>query len=391
MRHLFYLSWVSENGTGTGHPCPGASPILGQQFAVSRSRPRINSRRELRRVVEKRPRILITRLSAIGDCILTMPMLCALRRQFPESLLAWAAQPGPAKLLQGHECLDELIVVNRGWLKSPRMIWQLRRRLRALQFDIAIDPQGLTKSAVLAWLSGAPRRIGFAAPRGRELSVWLNNVLQRPTRSHLVDCQLDLLQTLGLAPGDVRFAVPSEPAACAAIASFLASVRLDGSFAVISPGASWDSKLWPADRFVQVAVQLGQRCGLPVVAVWAGDRERGWAAQIVAGAQGQAILAPPTTLPELAALLRKARLFVGSDSGPMHLAAAVGTPCVGLFGPTRPEDCGPYGPEHRIVQAYYQAGTSRQRRQGPNDALQAISVAMVSAACEQVLRRISDG
>ncbi|MCY2990358.1 MAG: glycosyltransferase family 9 protein [Planctomycetota bacterium] len=336
--------------------------------------------------MEKRPRILITRLSAIGDCILTMPLLCALRRRFPDALLAWATQPGPAKLLQGHECLDELIVVSRGWLKSPRMIWQLRRRLRALQFDITIDPQGLTKSAVLARLSGAPRRIGFAAPRGRELSVWLNNELQRPTRSHLVDCQLDLLQTLGATPGDVRFAVPSEPAACAAMASFLANAKFSGPFAVINPGAGWDSKLWPADRFAQVAAQLGQRFGLPAVVAWGGDRERGWAAHIAAGAQGQAILAPPTTLPELAALLRKARLLVSSDSGPMHLAAAVGTPCVGLFGPTRPEDCGPYGPGHRTVQAYYQAGTSRQRRRASNDALRAISVDMVLAACEHVKR-----
>lgn len=340
--------------------------------------------------MEKRPRILITRLSAIGDCILTMPLLCALRRQFPEAFLAWATQSGPAKLLQGHECLDELIVVSRGWLKSPRMIWQLRRRLRAGQFDIALDPQSLTKSAALAWLSGAPRRIGFAAPRGRELSMWLNNELQRPTRPHLVDCQMDLLQTLGGTPADVRFAVPSEPAACAAIVSFLAGAGLAGAFAVINPGAGWDSKLWPAERFAQVAVHLGQRCGLPTVVVWAGDRERGWAAHIAAIAQGLAILAPPTTLPELAALLRKARLFVGSDSGPMHLAAAVGTPCVALFGPTRPEDCGPYGSRHVTVQAYYQGGTSRQRRQAANDALRAISVTMVLAACEQVLARDLD-
>jgi ADP-heptose:LPS heptosyltransferase len=320
-----------------------------------------------------------------------MPLLCALRRQFPEAFLAWATQPGPARLLQGHECLDELIVVPRGWLKSPRTIWQLRRRLRAGKFDVTIDPQSLTKSACLAWLSGAPRRLGFAAPRGRELSVWLNNELRRPVRPHLVDCQLDLLQALGGgATADVRFEVPRDATAEAAIASFLAAARFDAAFAVINPGAGWDSKLWPAERFAEVAARLGRQHGLPAVVVWAGDREREWAAHIVAGAQGQACLAPPTSLPELAALLRKSRLFVGSDSGPMHLAAAVGAPCVGLFGPTRPEDCGPYGPGHIAVQAYDQAGTSRQRRQASNEALQAISVAMVTEACSQVLTRNSD-
>jgi heptosyltransferase I len=338
--------------------------------------------------MERSPRILITRLSAIGDCILTLPMLCALRRQFPNSLLAWATQPGPAKLLQGHAGLDELIVVDRGWLKSPRTLWGLRRRLRSFRFDVTIDPQGLTKSSALAWLSGARRRIGFASPRGRELSVWLNNDLQRAERPHLVDCQLDLLTCLGVTPGEVQFAVPSDAVAIQAMAAFLEQARTGPEFAVINPGAGWDSKLWPPERFAALAARLGQRFGLPSIVVWAGQRERGWAQEIHAGAQGQAVLAPPTSLPELAALLRQARLLISADSGPMHLAAAVGTRCVGLFGPTRPEACGPYGPGHAIVQAYYQAGTSRQRRQAENLAMQAIDVESVLAACERLLGRM---
>jgi heptosyltransferase-1 len=336
-------------------------------------------------VVEESPRILITRLSAIGDCILTMPMLCALRRRYPSALLAWATQPAPAKLLQGHPCLDELIVVDRSWLRSPRTIWGLRRRLHGFRFDVAIDPQGLTKSSVLAWLSGARRRLGFAAPRGRELSVWLNNDLHRAERPHLVDCQLDLLAALDVTAGEVQFDVPCDVAAAQAMAAFVEGAHLGPEFAVINPGAGWDSKLWPPERFAAVAADLGQRLGRPSIVVWGGQRERVWAQQIQAGGQGQVVLAPPTSLPELAALLRQARLLVSADSGPMHLAAAVGTPCVGLFGPTRPEACGPYGPGHRTVQAYYPSGTGRQRRKAGNHAMQAISVESVSAACEQVL------
>src|SRR5262249_14375152 len=138
------------------------------------------------------PRVLICRLSAIGDCILTMPLLCALRQSFPRAFLAWVVESGAAPLLQSHECLDQIIVVRKGWLRSPREVWELRQQLRALKFDTALDPQSLTKSSLVAWLSGAPRRIGFAAPRGRELSLWLNNVQIRPTASHLIDAQLQL-------------------------------------------------------------------------------------------------------------------------------------------------------------------------------------------------------
>ena len=124
-------------------------------------------------------RILIVRLSAIGDVIQTMPVACALRERFPDAFIAWAVQERTGKLLQGHPALDKLIAVPRGWLKSPGMVWRLRRRLRELHFDTTIDVQSLTKSALLARLSGARRRIGFGTPGGRELSRWLNNVRVR--------------------------------------------------------------------------------------------------------------------------------------------------------------------------------------------------------------------
>ena len=183
------------------------------------------------------PRILISRLSAVGDCILTTPVLCALREHFPQAFIAWAAESGAASLLKGHRCLDELIVLKRGWLKSPRAIWNLRRTLRSFRFDIAIDPQSLTKSALVARLSGAARRIGFASPHGRELSVWLNNELVTKTRDHVVDHQLELLRPLGIETPTVRFDLPTNSAARPIIDAFLRGPRFATGLAVINPGA----------------------------------------------------------------------------------------------------------------------------------------------------------
>ena len=337
------------------------------------------------------PRILISRLSAIGDCVLTAPLLCALRKQFPAALIAWATQPAAATLLDRHECLDQLIVVRKGWLKSPRRLRELRRQLRAARFDVVIDPQSLTKSALVGWLSGAPRRVGFDRPRGRELSVWLNRELVQPTCEHLVDAQLELLRTLGVESPDVEFRLPRPSLVEAKTDDTIRRLHLGCDFLAINPGAGWDSRLWPAKRFGQIARELGQRYQLPSLVIWSGERELGWARTIVKGSGGHALLAPPTNLPELAALLRRARLFLSSDTGPLHIAVAVGTPCVSLHGTTRREASGPYGPQHIAIQQRYQTGTSRQRRRADNAAMREIDVETVVAACEQLLQRPASG
>lgn len=330
-------------------------------------------------------RILICRTSAIGDCVLTMPMLCALRDHFPGAYIAWIVERGAAPLLKDHACLDQLIVVQKGWMKSFRQVREVRRQLRALRFDIAIDPQSLTKSSLAAWLSGAPDRIGFARPRGRELSVWLNTDLIQPTVPHLVDAQLQLLAPLGVVEPRVRFAMPRDEAAEMAIHEALCVQHLGCPFVTMNVGAGWNSRLWPPQQYGRVAKHLGQRHRIPSLVVWAGEKERSWAEEVVTHSGGNAVLAPPTKLTELTALLRRSRLYVGSDTGPMHIAAAVGTSCVALFGTTLPEQSGPYGDHHVAVQARFQSGTARQRRSASNDAMREISVESVCAACDSAL------
>lgn len=348
----------------------------------------------------KHPRILICRLSALGDCVHTLPLACALRRRFPDAFIAWLTQTACAPLLAGHEALGELIAVPRSELGTPRKLLQLRSQLQARRFDLSLDPQSLTKSAVLAWLCGAPRRIGFARPHGRELAPLLNNELVAAADGHAVDRNLQLLRAFDVRPAsearrrppadEAEFKLPLDATARATIRRFLKSAGIAQPPVVMHPGAGWDSKLWMYSRYAAVARHLGERYGQPTVVAWAGSRAFRWADEIAALSGGYAVVAPETTLPELVALLRAARFYLGSDSGPLHMAAAVGTRCIGMYGPSRPAHNGPYGRGHVTLQAYYQAGSTRQRKRASNDAMRAISSDMVIDACERLLTSHAD-
>jgi ADP-heptose:LPS heptosyltransferase len=200
----------------------------------------------------------------------------------------------------------------------------------------------------------------------------------------MVDRYLELLRPLGIEQPKVRFGlrVPAEAEAVAARLCELPQLR--AGYVVLNPGAGWDSRLWPIERFAEVAQELG-RSGVPSVITWGGNRERGWAEAIVAAAGGAAVLAPPTSLLELTAVLRRARLVVASDTGPLHLAAAIGTPTVGLFGTTRREATGPYGAGHVLLQATYDDSPGRKLPGANNEAMRQISVPMVLEACRGVL------
>ena len=333
------------------------------------------------------PRIVLVRLSAIGDVIHGMPVLCALRERFPEAHLSWVVERRAAALLKGHAALDELITLPRGWLKSPGEAWRLRQRLRRLRPDMTIDMQGLTKSAIAARLAGTRRRIGFGDEKGRELSRWFNTELVDAPAEHVIDANLQLLKPLGIHAPTVRFDIPERPVDALSADRMIHAAAMQEGFAVLNPGAGWPSKLWPAARFGQVARHLGRNWRLPSMVVWAGDEEKAWAETIVAGSEGHAQLAPSTSLTELAAVVRRAAMFVGSDTGPLHIAAAVGTPCVGLYGPMPATRNGPYGPEHVAIQKRTFKGSSRERRNASSELMEAIQVEDVNRACDQILKR----
>jgi len=333
------------------------------------------------------PRFLIVRLSAIGDVIQALPLACALRGHFPEAYIAWAVEGRWGTLLEGHPAINEPIRLRRGWLKSPRGVWRLRQHLRLREFDVALEAQGLTKAAILARLSGARRRIGFGNPWGRELSRWLNTEIVHTGNVHVVERNLRLLEPLGIESPRVRFDLPEQPSDRRTAEAILQAVGIGEAFVVINPGAGWASKLWPTDRYAAVAEYLGRQWNLPTFVVWAGEGERNLAEQIAAAAPQFVFVAPETTLTQLAALVRRARLCIGSDTGPLHLAAAVGTPCVGLYGPWPAARHGPYGPQHIAVQKMFFEGPTHRRRRAPKTYMEAIQIEDVCRACEAILSR----
>jgi heptosyltransferase-1 len=262
----------------------------------------------------------------------------------------------------------------------------LRRNLRRERIDVSLDPQGLTKSGLVAWLSGARRRIGFARPAAREFNPWLQTARVVSRAAQRVDRYLELLRPLGIEKAGVRFGISIPPAAEQVAEELAARAELRGGYAVINPGAGWDSKRWPVERFALVAGHLGSH-RIPWVVTWGGEPERGWAEAIVSQSRGAAVIAPATSLVELAAVLRKARLFVGSDTGPLHLAAAMGTPCVAMFGASAAEACGPYGTGHVVLQAALDESPGRKKAGADNWAMRMIGAGAVCEACDRVLSR----
>jgi len=196
-----------------------------------------------------------------------------------------------------------------------------------------------------------------------------------------------LLAPVGIESPAVRFDVPETAANAQTVEAMIARMRLAEGFALLNPGAGWPSKLWPAERYAAVARHLGNRWRLPTLVVWAGPAERAAAERIVGGGGLSAVLAPPTTLTELAALARRARLFIGADSGPLHLAAAVETPCVGLYGPWPAARHGPYGPRHVALQRMYFEGPTRARRTAPPIYMESVTTEMVCQSCDEILNR----
>lgn len=336
-------------------------------------------------------RILITRLSHIGDCILTLPVLSAIRSQYPEAFIAWAVESPSQKLLRHHPDLDEIIMIPKGWMSQPKCWSQVAKKLRSFRFDIVIDPQGITKSALLGWISGARIRVGGRGRWGRELSPLLNNRLVETKSAHVVDRSMELLAAVGIQKdllGSPRTGLPLCEQSVSTIAAWISNAGLDEPFVVINPGGSWASKRWEMDRYGVVASYLKREYQIQSVVVWANDQELEMANVIHAVDPEATIIAPATSLTELAALTSRSVFFIGGDTGPLHLAVSSGTPCVGLYGTTLPEESGAYGPEHLAIQKWYQAGSCRERRSAENDAMCDIHPSDVMEACDQMILKI---
>lgn len=330
--------------------------------------------------------IVVVKLSAIGDVLHGVPAAVALKRAFPHARIGWVVEGRAGDVLAGHPAIDHLFRLPRGWMTSVAATRGLRRGLRDFAPDVAVDLQGLLKSALPTWLSGARMRIGHAAPEAREQAWRFYTHTVEARAAHVVDRNLHLLSPLGIRPDRPAFDMPRWPVSRLRMQEWLATLRLPRPPALLNPGAGWPSKIWPAERFAAVARELDRR-GVPSVVVWGGDAEREVAGRIAAASAGAARPAPPTTLQDLGELCRLARMVISSDTGPLHLAAAVGTPCVGLFGPVPAKRNGPYGPGHRVVEPAVSLRPAWADRKTDRVAMDAIDVDSVVAAASAVLAR----
>jgi len=309
--------------------------------------------------------ILIVKTSAIGDVTHTLPALEALRRQFPHAQIDWLVEEAAAGLLHGHPALNRVFVSRRrSWaqrLKKGEVFAVLRefvqfiKELRQTQYDLMLDFQGLLKSSLFIVFCRAGRKVGFA--RGMEHAecsyLFLNEKIPPLSMEvHAVDRELHLLREIGIDTEGIGYHLPIVAQARTQATALLTrhGINPDHPFVAINPMTTWPTKHWQDRKFAELA------CGIldlhHQVVFTGGSRDAGRIDREIlpfAGGEGVANLAGQTDLQTLAALFSMAVAVVSTDTGPMHIAAAVGTPVVALFGPTSPNRTGPYGKGHQIV------------------------------------------
>lgn len=297
-------------------------------------------------------KILVIKLRAIGDVVLSTPVLANLNAAFPEADIHFLTESASAPAVEGHPHADRVLVLPdrkahvSAWRYHTAMI-RFLSRIRKQRYDLVLDLFGNPRSALITRLSGAPVRAGYRF-RGRMLA-YNRRIEPHGDRVHEVRFNLDALRALGVPVRheDPRFVFGPEDAR--RIDTWIAGHFSDADFLIaVHPWGSWPAKRWPLTRFSQLADRLVRALDARVIVLW-GPGEKAYAEEVLSASNQKLALAPQTTLKELGALLARCGLVVANDSGPMHIAAAVGAPTVGLFGPTNPALQGPFGPNGLAV------------------------------------------
>ncbi|WP_371363063.1 Lipopolysaccharide heptosyltransferase 1 [Sporomusa rhizae] len=297
--------------------------------------------------------ILIVKLSAIGDVIHALPVASALKQQFPEARITWVVEKPAYDILHNNPYIDEIIIFNKvnfktvaGFIKNaPGFTTALRQH----RFDLAIDLQGLFKSAAIAFLSGASKRLVYC--NARELSHLVSKQICGPNQDgHVVDRYLDVVRALGCLADNPEFVIhiTNKEAELAVAKLKQAGMEIDRPYIVLIPGTNWPNKCWPTKHFAQLADKLYDENIIPVIV--GSPADTALARDIIAKTKIPPVdLTGKTSLKELSYILKNAQKVVAGDTGPMHLAAALQTPVIALFGPTDPKRNGPYGTGHLVL------------------------------------------
>ena len=368
-------------------------------------------------------RILLVKLSAVGDVVHAIPVLNALRRRYPAAEIDWLLKPSIADLVRHHPAVSGILHFDdREWAPPWRAstlgdVARLVATLRARRYDLVVDLHGQFRTALLTLATRAPVRIGFDRPRreiwaagsrdlpaealrhgwkGAREASWLaytHRIRLSTLDMHAVDRYLLVGRMLGFADGPADFGFPIPPEAVAEVNELFAVAGLEpgsdeaGRPVVLAPGTLWETKHWHAEGFAELARHFLAR-GRPVVLIGSG-RDRAVAADVAANAPGVVDLSGRTTLPGLAALIARSAVCVTNDSGPMHMAVALRRPVVSVFGPTDPLWIGPYGRPRGVLRAdlpcapcYFR---QLKRCSSGHACMRAISAEAVIARVEEVL------
>jgi heptosyltransferase I len=336
-------------------------------------------------------KILLIKLSAVGDVVHTIPVLNKLRRRYPTAQLDWLVTPSIAELLRHHAAISNIIEFERDawstpWRFKPFTSYaRLAAKLRAAAYDLVVDMHGQFRTAALTLATGAPSRIGFDRPRagvwdasprkfpeqarkhawqGAREGSWVAYTHHIPVPTldlHAVDRYLNVGPILGLdrGPADFSFQIPQS--AVSRVEALLAQHGVNRTDIVImAPGTIWETKRWGSDKFAHVARHfIAKGCAVTLVG---SQRERVVCEEVADLAPGAVNLAGMTTLSELAALTRRSAICITNDSGPMHLAVALDRLVISIFGPTDPIWIGPYGRADAVLQADLECSPCYLRR-----------------------------
>jgi lipopolysaccharide heptosyltransferase I len=330
-------------------------------------------------------RILIIKPSAIGDVVHALPVLPRLKKLWPNAKLSWLITPACASLVQRHPLVDEVIVFQRKkWARhwyNPSILWDVAlfiHELRRKKFDLVIDLQGLLRSGLMTLLTGAPRRVGFS--NAREFApAFYNERIDCAWQEHAVTRYLKIASALGCpdGPAEFVFGVDDDDR------KYIETLIPPGTdYAVLLPGTNWNTKRWPVERYAALVGSLKERFGLEA-AVAGASTDKKLATEI----RGKFDLTGKTSLRQIVALLERAKLVIGNDTGPLHVAAAMGVPLVALYGPTNPSRTGPFGRDDSVLRLNLPCSPCYSRTCSHRSCMEWMKVESVLAVAQQQIAK----
>ncbi len=308
-------------------------------------------------MTEQIKKILIIKPSALGDIIQALPAVCSLAESFSNAQIHWFVRPEYAPLIENHPCIHKIVAFNRTrlgkWWYRPAVFAELVKlvsQLRKEKYDIVFDFQGRFRSAIFTWLSGCKQRIGMAQTQEFTSPFYTQKVRQSASSVHLVDYFLDMACAAGAKRSKIEFGLKPDMQSVEEVHKLLTSHHINAdNYTVFVPGATVEAKRWPVENFAALADKVYEKYRCSIIAIGS-ESEKAIAEKLKTLAKSPVInFAGGTNMQQLVALLAEAKIVVSNDTGPAHIAAALGAPMVLIFGLTNPSRVGPYGRNETVA------------------------------------------